>query len=74
LNWFFRNPIQRIRGSTSHRQRHPPLRPEVSPPIWTALIADIELTFDPQKPDELELQDVYVAKEDVELDIGDLRG
>ena len=37
-------------------------------------IADIELTFDPQKPDELELQDVYVAKEDVELDIGDLRG
>ena len=40
LNWFFRNPIQRIRGSTSHRQRRPPLRPEVSPPIWTALTLD----------------------------------
>ena len=37
-------------------------------------IAEIVLTFDPQKSDELELQEVYVAKEDVELDIGDLRG
>src|ERR1035438_8748195 len=37
LNWFFPNPIQRIRGSTSHRQRRPPLRPAVSPLIWTAV-------------------------------------
>src|ERR1039457_4850038 len=37
LNWFFPNPIQRIRGSTSHRQRRPPLRPAVSSLIWTAV-------------------------------------
>src|ERR1017187_1456002 len=37
LNWFFPNPIQRIRGSTSHRQRRPPLRPAGSPLIWTAV-------------------------------------
>src|ERR1019366_3367283 len=37
LNWFFPNPIQRIRGSTSHRQRRPPLGPAVSPLIWTAV-------------------------------------
>src|ERR1039457_1948557 len=37
LNWFFPNPIQRIRGSTSHRQRRPPLRSAVIPLIWTAV-------------------------------------
>jgi hypothetical protein len=35
----FRNPIQRIRGSAFHWQRHPLLRPAVSLLIWTAVIA-----------------------------------
>src|SRR2546429_9934198 len=40
LNWFLRNPIQRIRSSASHRQPHPPLPPAVSPLIWTVQIQD----------------------------------
>jgi hypothetical protein len=42
--------------------------------VYRNFVAEIASTFDPQKPDELELQDVYVAKEDVELEVGDLRG
>src|ERR1035437_5260745 len=43
---FVWNPIQRIRGSASHRQRLPPLRPAVTPLIWTAMIPNSVLQPD----------------------------
>jgi hypothetical protein len=36
--------------------------------------AEIVVRFDPQKPDATELESVHVFKDNVELDIDDLRG
>ena len=42
--------------------------------VYRVFTAEVVVKFDPEKPDEAELESVYVNKENIELDMNDVRG